>query len=162
MDPKPRIADQTVRAGQGDLTVSIMRLASNDPFDFDIVAVSMVLHHIDESEKLLPKLLARLNEGGSLLVIDWTSEHYGVPEKTSLAHGHEHTHNDSRTIVSNHLAAHTISRLGFDEDEMVDMMENAGFIQVEYRLYGERSNMGKEIGGERQMFFARGKRPVSK
>lgn len=155
------ISAERVHAVQGDLTVPNVRLASRDLFGFDIIAVSMALHHIDDPEKFLPQLFARLKEGGSLLLIDWTPEHYGVLEKTLPAHSHQSSNSNTRAVVSDHPATHTMSRAGFSEGEMVRMMGDAGFIQVEYRLYHERSSLGEEIGGERRVFFARGKRPAS-
>ena len=52
------------------------------PYKADTIILSLVLHHISDSHKLLAKLYDALNEDGQLLIIEMKK-----PEKTSSGHG---------------------------------------------------------------------------
>ncbi|KAM0323209.1 hypothetical protein ACHAPQ_008767 [Fusarium lateritium] len=135
------VSSDVVRAVQGDVRSPDSEMSTEDFSNFNFVVISMALHHIDDPKILLSHLYERLQPGGHLLVADWTPEHYGIEGS-----------------VANHAAFHTTGSYGFDEAAMVEMMSSAGFQDVEFSLAPERSSMGKEIGGERQMFSAHGKR----
>ncbi|KAF4957858.1 hypothetical protein FSARC_11154 [Fusarium sarcochroum] len=137
------IPSEVIHAIQGDIRLPGPEISSADFSEFDVVVICMALHHIDEPENLLSQLLARLQPGGRLLVIDWTPEHYGIESK-----------------VSEHPANQTVNVDGFGEEAMLKLMDSAGFEDTHFYLYEERMSMGAEIGGERQMFFARGQKPA--
>jgi SAM-dependent methyltransferase len=135
------LSPDVVRAIQGDIRSPDSEMSTEDFSGFNAIVISMALHHIDDPKSLLSHLYGRLRPGGHLLVVDWTPEHYGIEGS-----------------VANHPAVHTTGVYGFDKEAIVEMMSAVGLQDVEFSLAPERSSMGKEIGGERQMFFARGNR----
>ncbi|CAJ0554565.1 Ff.00g130780.m01.CDS01 [Fusarium sp. VM40] len=135
------VSPDVVRAIQGDVRSPDSEMSTEDFSGFHAVVISMALHHIDDPKTLLSHLYQQLRPGGHLLVVDWTPEHYGIEGS-----------------VANHAAVHTTGFYGFDEEAMLEMMSSVGLQDVGFILAPERSSMGKEIGGERQMFFAHGKR----
>ncbi|KAH7251327.1 S-adenosyl-L-methionine-dependent methyltransferase [Fusarium tricinctum] len=135
------VSPDVVRAIQGDIRSPDSEMSTEDFSGFNAIVISMALHHIDDPKSLLSHLYGRLRPGGHLLVVDWTPEHYGIEGS-----------------VANHAAVHTTGVDDFDKAAIVEMMSSAGLQDVGFFLAPERSSMGKEIGGERQMFFARGKR----
>ena len=53
------------------------------PYKVDTIILSLVLHHIPDSHRLLTKLYETLNEDGQLLIIEMEKQ-----EKDSSDHGH--------------------------------------------------------------------------
>ncbi|KAF4456875.1 methyltransferase domain-containing protein [Fusarium austroafricanum] len=139
------ISPDQVFAVQGDARSPAIDLASSEFSKFDFIIISMALHHIDDPKALLSCLLTRLRPGGHIFIVDWTPEHYGVPKRDA-----------------NHLIARTpgVSVDGFSQETMMELMSSVGFEGGEYRLHPKRSSMGDMIGGEKQLFFARGMKPL--
>ncbi|KAM0230670.1 hypothetical protein ACHAP5_011305 [Fusarium lateritium] len=72
------VSPDVVHGIQGDIRSPNSEMSTEDFSNFDVVVISMALHHIDEPKILLSHLYERLQPGGHLLVVDWTPEHYGI------------------------------------------------------------------------------------
>ncbi|KAK7432422.1 hypothetical protein QQZ08_000984 [Neonectria magnoliae] len=111
---------------------------------FDVIAMCMALHHVEDHTAMIQKLSERLCEGGVLVIVDWiTPAESGCP----LA--------DKAQEMSNH----TITRLGFTENDVKDDYEKAGLEGWGWKWTSSRCKMPEEIGGEQQLFIARGQKP---
>ena len=130
-----------MHAVQGDLLTDPAHLKDPDLYDFDVVAICMSLHHVEDAGKMVQKLAERLRPGGTLLIIDGVSpEESGCnppPQPAQLP------------------AAPTITYQGFTEKQMLGMFEEAGLTDLSYRWHPERFKGPEEIGGDQQLFFAR-------
>ncbi|KAL2803037.1 S-adenosyl-L-methionine-dependent methyltransferase [Aspergillus granulosus] len=85
-------------------------VAGPEYFDFDIVVVSMALHHFEYPEKALKCLGERVKKGGVMMIMDLIPEHH---------HDHDHGHQMGEVF-------HTISKHGFSAEEMQKMYDDAG------------------------------------
>ncbi|PTB64977.1 S-adenosyl-L-methionine-dependent methyltransferase [Trichoderma citrinoviride] len=116
-------------------------LAKKEFFDFDLIAISMALHHIDDRVGVLSGLYERLRSGGVLVVIDLTPEAdaHGHSQSHGHGHSHNHSHAHSKDHVHDHSAAqHTISKHGsFGPEDMKALMVEAGFVpeSFDYKPY---------------------------
>ncbi|KAL4944874.1 hypothetical protein BDV06DRAFT_219930 [Aspergillus oleicola] len=101
----------TVVGVKADILSESMPAAVAGPeyFDFDLVVVSMALHHFEHPEQALKRLGERLKKGGMMIIMDM------VPEEH-----HDHGLSQMGDI------AHTISKHGFSLEEMRTMWEDAG------------------------------------
>ncbi|KAF8848660.1 methyltransferase-like protein [Acephala macrosclerotiorum] len=106
-------------------------------FDFDIAVVGLGFHHFDNPGLAAKRLAERLKKGGVLMIVDF------------LPHEHFHGYN----------AAKTVTHMGFSEEEVKTMFEEAGVGgDFKYLQVGK----GKITFGEgqekveRSVFFARG------
>lgn len=142
---KQNLSWDQMHARQGNLLEEPEKFEDPDLFGFDVALISMSLHHVENAPKMIEKLAERLRPGGSLVVIDWVSPQEsgcGFPPKPA------------------HLpAVETITYHGFTEKQMLDMFNAAGLTDIGYKWHPERSKGPKEIGGEQQLFFARGTKP---
>ncbi|EXL53916.1 hypothetical protein FOCG_07036 [Fusarium oxysporum f. sp. radicis-lycopersici 26381] len=136
-----------MRAVQGDLIDPELTPSpeTNTPgfFDFDVVAMCMALHHIEDPENMILQLSKRLRPGGILLIIDWVASSAGSSAQTG-----------NRTLGA-------ISRMGFQENEVKSSFDKAGLEDWAWKLTSAPSQVPREIGGEQQLFLARGKKPFS-
>ncbi|RKL21204.1 hypothetical protein BFJ68_g2473 [Fusarium oxysporum] len=113
--------------------------------DFDLIAMCMALHHVQDYAAMIQKLSEKLRPGGVLLIIDLVaSSESGCPEAT----------------MAKELSNHTMSKMGFTEMEVKTAFEKAGLEGWSWRWCSERSQVPEEIGGEQQGFFARGCKSV--
>ncbi|KPM35846.1 hypothetical protein AK830_g10720 [Neonectria ditissima] len=111
---------------------------------FDVIAMCMALHHVEDHTVMIQKLSERLCEGGVLIIVDWvTPAESGCP----LA--------DKAQEMSNH----TITRLGFTEKDVKKDYDKAGLESWGWKWTLSRCKMPEEIGGEQQLFIARGQKP---
>ncbi|KAL4787206.1 S-adenosyl-L-methionine-dependent methyltransferase [Aspergillus varians] len=78
-------------------------------FDFDVVVVSMALHHFEHPEQALKRLSERLKKGGVMMIVDLIPEHHD-----------DHGLHQMGAVVE------TISKHGFSLEEMQAMYEDAG------------------------------------
>lgn len=116
----------THRATKTDLTVSPSSTL------YDLIVISLALHHIESPSGLVKNLARSLRPNGVLVIIDWTAD------KTDLT-----------TMPLKHI----VSRTGFSEDEMLAMFADAGLSDGEYKLFKEESDVP---GGSKRGFLARG------
>ncbi|KAH0499816.1 hypothetical protein TgHK011_006982 [Trichoderma gracile] len=135
-------ADQMV-AVQGSIpsTETDKVLAKEDFFDFDLIAISMALHHIDDRVGLLSGLYERLRSGGVLVVVDLTPDAHSHGHSHSHEHGHAHNYSHAHSHNQGHdhsAAQHTISKHGgFGPNDMKALMVEAGFDpdSFDYKAY---------------------------
>lgn len=136
-----------MRAVQGDLIDPELTPSpeTNTPgfFDFDVVVMCMALHHIEDPDNMILQLSKRLRPGGILLIIDWVASSAGSSAQTG-----------NRTLGA-------ISRMGFQENEVKSSFDKAGLEDWAWKLTSAPSQVPREIGGEQQLFLARGKKPFS-
>lgn len=100
---------------------------------FDVVVVSMALHHFHDPAKALKTLGPRLKKVGVMIILDI------IPEESSghhHHHGHDHGHSHGHEHPPQHNSSHdnfpegtgeTIGVFGFSSDTLKEMFENAGF-----------------------------------
>ncbi|KAF4626384.1 hypothetical protein G7Y89_g11772 [Cudoniella acicularis] len=109
--------------------------------NFDIAVVGLGFHHFDNPTLASKRLAERLKPGGVLLIVDF------------LPHEHFHHHDNP--------AAKTVTHMGFSEEEVKKMFEEAGagggFVYVKIGkgvVFANVDGQGHKM--ERSVFFARG------
>lgn len=157
---KQGLSEQQMQAVRGDLLVPEAEipqaLKEADFYDFNVIVISMALHHVEDPQLMTVKLVERLKDGGSLLVIDWAPA-----SKAPEVHGHNDEKDEPDEVgYQQDLqgAMQTMKRSGFDEEEMKKFFEDAGCTESEYVLHPELSKLPARFGGAKQLFFARGKK----
>lgn len=111
--------------------------------DFDLVVISLALHHVADPVEMIRKLSERLAEGGVLIVVDFFSGPEGEPEQPMA-------------IATDNPVRHTVIKSGFREMELKESFEKAGLGAWGWRLFREGSMIPEEFGGDRQLFLAKG------
>ncbi|MCJ1251406.1 hypothetical protein MMC30_008639 [Trapelia coarctata] len=157
-----------MHAVQGDLMEPVGdALGSHDIFGFDVAVLSIALHHFDKPGVLIKRLMERLTDGAVLVVVDWTPPcHKKSREQASTAssdhqHYHDHSHGTSNNHghgQGNYPGTHTVAHDGFTKQQMETMSAKAGCNKVDYVLHEHKSKVLAEIGMEKQLFFARGRK----
>ncbi|KAL7809328.1 S-adenosyl-L-methionine-dependent methyltransferase [Trichoderma aethiopicum] len=144
---KSGIPAERMVAVQGSIpsTETDTALAKEDFFDFDLIAISMALHHIDDRVGVLSGLCERLRSGGVLVVVDLTPEAHSHDHSHSHEQGHSHNHSHADSPGHGHdhghdhsAASHTISKHGgFGPEDMKALMVEAGFVpeSFDYKPY---------------------------
>lgn len=153
------LASEKMYAVKGDFSASVLELpkaedvASTDLsrdefFNFDFVGVALALHHMEDPETAIVKMVERLKSGGVFLAIDLLNSE-GVSESKdeegnggnhhhhhqgghSHGHGHGHSHGTTATGRSGP-AGHTISHdhPAFSIELVKDMFDRAGLTDVD-------------------------------
>ena len=128
-------------------------LSTKEYFDFDIIVMSMALHHVEDPSAAVKALVRRLRDGGVVLIIDRTPTppRGGEPRQGDLV-GHAHDGAHAHGVHS------TVAHDGFSEDDIKRMLEGAGCREVGYMLAAEPTVLPVEFGGQMQVFFARGRK----
>ncbi|KAJ5503701.1 hypothetical protein N7463_006575 [Penicillium fimorum] len=142
-------------------------LSEDELNGFDLVAICMALHHVEDIFLATKRLAERLRPGGVLLIIDWatrdlsneTGQQAGVKTTPSGSenhhHHHRHHHQMHEIIDSNHPAAHTISHDSFSKDQILSLFEQAGCGESQFKLADRLSPVPGARSGEMQLFWAR-------
>ncbi|KAJ5662459.1 uncharacterized protein N7477_010075 [Penicillium maclennaniae] len=138
--------------------------------NFDVITISMALHHFEHADTALQKLAKRLKHGGACFIIDL------VPHIEKWGHGHDHSHGHSHDHADSHEhshghgpsheqmiqrefgdAAHTVKTHGFSKDEMQKLFQDAGLsVKFDYKVLPEPlifTKAGKTV--EKTVFIAR-------
>lgn len=141
------LAPEQMRAIQGDLLnpagTPSSELMSSDFFNFDVIVMCMALHHVDDYTAMIERLSERLRPGGALVIVDWVSiSESGCPTATRAVE----------------LSNNTITRMGFEEKDLKKAFKKAGLKGFSWKWAASRSIVPDEIGGEQQLFLARGHR----
>lgn len=114
--------------------------------NFDLVVMSMALHHVVSAGDMIQKLADRLKIGGILLIVDFVhSSESGCVEPK---------------FDKENPAAHTTSRMAFTEKEVKTYFEEAGLESSGWKWFSERSSMPEQLG-EQQLFMAHGKKQAA-
>lgn len=157
------MSEERIYAVRGDLMdPSAGPLEGPDYFDFDLIMMSLALHHIDDPKKMIAKLVERLKPGGRMVVIDWLPS----GEASTHDHGkHSHKHSSSQGAHSGEAhheghkpdaAAHTISFDGFSKEQMQSMFKEAGCDSSDFVLAESPSHVPHGPKGEKHLFFSMG------
>lgn len=172
---KQGISERQMYAVRGDLLATsgtFPALQAEDFFNFDVIVMSMALHHIGDPQEMLTKLVERLRERGSIVITDWTVEHqndeteplqqHQQPQQEVAgdgvedSHGHHHPQSHEHGH-GQHSISHTVAHGAFTKHQMVTMLRRAGCDEVDLILLPE-SNSDSWMFGDRKIFFARGKK----
>ncbi|CZT21196.1 uncharacterized protein RCC_07058 [Ramularia collo-cygni] len=173
-------------AVRGDLTAEPVE--TTDPplpeeklRNFDLIAICMALHHMEDIQRTITKLVERLRPGGTMLVIDWAQINGATPAQKKLikdvesgrvsiqdtkhnGHGHQHQHHskqgdhqfmDPNDPSKPHPASHTISHENFSEEQILELFEKAGCTEGRFKLAEELLEIPGSRVGKMQLFWAR-------
>ncbi|KAL4862037.1 hypothetical protein BDV12DRAFT_179343 [Aspergillus spectabilis] len=112
-------------------------------FEFDVVVVSMALHHFEHPEKALIRLSERLKKGGVMIIMDMIPENH-----------HDHGLHQMGEVVN------TISKHGFSLEEMQMMYAGSGIgIGFKYQVLEERLEFNRDGNTfYKTIFLARGQK----
>ena len=165
---KLNFSSEKMHAVHGDLIRPDVdpALLSDNLSNFDLVAICMALHHLENPAYAIKKLVERLRTGGILLVIDWAISSGADQDQLNGAqegsgrekddggmgsrhhdHGHGHDHGSQQ-----YPAAHTVAHEGFAREQLVEAFEEAGCNRVDIVLH---SKLSVVLGGQKQLFFAK-------
>jgi SAM-dependent methyltransferase len=141
-------SEERMHAVHGDLvdaSASSSSEATSSLQDFQLVVMSMALHHVDDPANMIKLLADRLHpNGGILLIVDWVDSEESRCKPPNLSGEAE-----------DHPAKHTTSRQGFKEEEVKGMFEDAGLGGWRWKWAKETSSMPKGFG-EQRFFLAKG------
>ncbi|URZ15070.1 class I SAM-dependent DNA methyltransferase [Clostridium felsineum] len=103
---------------------------------YDVIYTSMVLHHIEDTKKVVKIFYDYLNEGGYLCIVDLNTEDGSFHASEKDFHGHN----------------------GFDQEEFKKILMSTGFKKTESKTFFEdKKNMaGKDI--EYSLFILKGEK----
>lgn len=135
-------SEAKMHATKADLLDEPDELKTPEYTDFDLIAVGMALHHMEDPEATIRALSARLAPGGSLLIIDWV----------------DRSENGGKVSASKDDAAwrHAVSRSGFNEGEMRTWFGGAALGSFGWKTFRSMSKLPEEIGGEGLLVLTRG------
>ncbi|KAH8901140.1 S-adenosyl-L-methionine-dependent methyltransferase [Thozetella sp. PMI_491] len=151
-------------AVRGDLLADVVQ-ATEPPLpeeklrDFDLIVVSMALHHFENPGLALQRLATRLAVGGTLLIIDFTPIDGSTPSQVRYEEEQRALSQESKDAAqhsfSSHEASHTVSKPGgFSKQEMHDLFGGAGCGDFRWKLAEELCTMPM-ANVKTQLFFAR-------
>jgi len=140
-------------------------VGGRDYYEFDVALISIALRHIDKPAVAISRLVERLKSGGVLVVVDWTlgdavthQDTFGncvmLPTWTSWSPAHQH----GSLVHGAHPAAHTVVFKGFNREQITRTFREAGCSEWDYVKMEHPTKLPEEIGGEKQLFFARGRK----
>lgn len=124
--------------------------------DFDMVAVSMALHHVEDAAAATRELVSRLKVGGKILIVDW------APLDGSTAAQREYQEelrkDDKEAVVKErlavHAARHTVGKPeGFTEAEQRLLFEQAGCRDFAWKLADTLSYV-EPVDAKGQLYWA--------
>ena len=100
--------------------------------NFDVLTVSMALHHFEYPDRALQRLVKRLKPDGVCYIVDL------VPHTSDGAHGHHHGHEHASHGHDFGEAAHTVKTHGFSREDMQKLFEGAGLtVGFDYKVLPE-------------------------
>lgn len=132
--------------------------------DFDVVAVSMALHHFEHPDVALQRLASRLKKGGSIMIIDLIpSSGHDHEHGEGHGHGHDQPHSHDHAKKQGHDfgdAAPTVKTHGFSRDDMEKLFKDAGLgVGFEYELIPDQLIFKKgDKTHHKTVFIARAQR----
>lgn len=146
MAQRSGISIEQMHAVQGSIPPPLENtlLATEEFFNFDLIVISMALHHIEDQGGVLFGLYERLRSGGVLVVIDLAPgahSHGHAPGGECGDHDDYHAQHKARV-------QHTISNHhGYGVEDMKDLLSKAGFVpeSFDYQLYPNKSPHASNI-----------------
>lgn len=149
------------------LTPTTPPLSKEELDGFDLVAICMALHHVEDIALATKRLAERLRPGGVLLIIDWVARDLSnepeqqasvqtTPSSPGDHHDHHHHHHHVHGVIDpKHPAAHTMSHNSFSRDQILSLFEQAGCAESQFMLADRLSPVPGARGGQMQLFWAR-------
>lgn len=122
--------------------------------DFNMVTVSMALHHFEYPQEALQTLTKRLNQNGVFMIID-------ILSRSGSDHGHGHGHGHGEGNHEFGEAAHTVKTHGFSREDMQKLFAGAGLTKdFKYEVIPEPLIFHKDEKKHNiTVFIARAQRP---
>ncbi|GJD02119.1 Methyltransferase domain-containing protein [Colletotrichum higginsianum IMI 349063] len=158
------LSESQIVAVQGNLLGPFVE-TTKPPLDreqlsnFDLVAICMALHHVDDIDMAIKRLSERLRPGGVLLVVDWakrdTASNSAGMDSQNAHHQHQHQYHHPQHQNQPHPASHTISHDSFTEEQMVGLFDGARCGHSSFVLAERLSDVPGARTGKMQLFFAR-------
>ncbi|PYH46861.1 class I SAM-dependent methyltransferase [Aspergillus saccharolyticus JOP 1030-1] len=129
--------------------------------NFDLVVVSMALHHFETPELALVRLGERLKKGGALMVLDILAQ--GYHDHHHHHHHHDEHHGEHHDSTHQKLdfgeAEHTIGSHGFTLERIQQLYENAGLgLNFQSELLEHKMAFKIHEKLPKTLFLARGQR----
>ncbi|UKZ55828.1 hypothetical protein TrVGV298_009652 [Trichoderma virens] len=109
--------------------------------NFDLVVISMALHHFEDPERALQRLATRLKVGGVFMVVDWTPLDLSTPAQRQYE---EELRESGESLEPD----------GFTEADMEGLFKQAGCGEVRWKL-AEQLSPVPVAGAKGQLFWAR-------
>ena len=132
-------------------------LPEEDLRHFDLAAISLALHHMEDPVDAAKKLAARLKPGGKLLVIDWTP----IDGSTAVQRDYQEQmrkNGDEERLdkaLRSHAASHTVSKPnGFTKQDMTELFEQGGCKDIKWKLAEELSSVPIIENAKGQFYWA--------
>lgn len=163
-----------MHAVQGNLLDSSDALSGPELQGFDIGVMCMALHHVEDTNQMIARLVERLKKGGLLLIIEWESKtpaerndsdhhHHQYHQSHGYQHrqvpGPHHGHDHDHTLGAGTPAERTVAhRHGFGEKDMHDMFSRVGLRDIGFRAAAETFTAPPNMGGTRRLFVAKGRK----
>ncbi|KAL8831736.1 MAG: hypothetical protein Q9170_005166 [Blastenia crenularia] len=169
-----------IHAVQGDILAPAkneqagIAFGDKEWFEFDFVVLSMALHHVPQPDDAVKKLVDRLKEGGTLVIVDWELHSVvfhksGDPKPSSGDSKHHHGHGHGQGESSGHThnvvpgSEETITRSGFGKEEVEKMFADAGCGDLGFEEFQEKTRLGDgEKAVMQKLFIAKGKKRGTK
>lgn len=156
------LSEEQMHAVLGDLMASELEpsLLCKELFDYDLVVICMALHHLEDPQEAVKRLVERLKVGGVLLVIDWAAdgEKYQQQLRKNAESSSEQAADDHDHGPGRYPAAHTVAHDHFAREQVEDAFNKAGCSDIDFVLHPQPSTVPMEVGGQMQLFFARGRK----
>ncbi|EEH21324.1 hypothetical protein PABG_03555 [Paracoccidioides brasiliensis Pb03] len=158
-------------------------LSREEFFNFDFVGIALALHHMEDPESTIVKLVERLKSGGTFLAIDRVEPEPGLESEGKegcgfKGHHHQHHHYQHHhhqedgphkgcghkhcAAAADHLsqAAHIISHKHnkFSRQQVKDMFGRAGLTDVDILVTDWTVELPNVPNGVNKLFFARGRK----
>ncbi|VUC31141.1 unnamed protein product [Clonostachys rosea] len=157
------LSETQMMAVQGNLLTSTLEptipaLSREQLSNFDLVAICMALHHIDDINMAIGKLAGRLRPGGVLLIIDWAKRDSVAPDGNESTSHHQHQYHDPKNQHKPHPASHTVSHDSFTKEQIFGLFEGNGCGNTSLVLADKLSQVPGARTGQMQLFFARATR----
>lgn len=119
--------------------------------NFDLIVISMALHHVSNPLTLLKALVRRLNpNGGKIIIIDWV-----LPSTTTTA-----SDKDTEELIPNaHSSKFPIAFTGFSERQMKAALTQAGCGATDFAVHPEPCHLPPQTENPwMELFFALGRK----
>ncbi len=158
-------SEAQMHAVRGDLLVpaAASGLNSQEFQSFDLVIMSMALHHVDNPQTMINRLVQRLKPGGTVVIVDWIpSGRASPPASAGRGQGGVSPQSQGAGTAAaapgqqQHPGVHTISFDGFTKEQMASYFAKAGCRSSDYVLASSASAVPPDPSGQKRMFFAKG------
>ena len=159
-----------MRAVVGDLLAEDQAVLEGEEwYEFDLCVMSVALHHVQNPEVMVSKLVERVKVGGRVVIVDWVDDGRGWNDPGNVhggggsdghVHGHAHEgeevgHKSGSDIARDHAISHAIFSDGFSKERMGEIFGQAGCGNFDFVLALNPSEM-PHGEGKKQLFFAKG------